>query len=169
MECGLYIAGSLLHLSAPMNIAINLLLVVHVVICLILALLVLMQRPKNEGLGAAFGSGMTDSVWGAQTTDILQKGTKVFGTLFFVVTLVLAILMSSKHGGPSVASESDLETAPAIIDAPAEELLDEAETTEETPAEPAEEPAPVETPAEPIEEPAPVETPAPTDTPAPQQ
>ena len=55
------------------NIFINLLLVVHVLVCALIVLAVLMQRPKNEGLGAAFGGGMTDSLFGAQTTNVLAK------------------------------------------------------------------------------------------------
>lgn len=153
-----------------MDIVIKLLLVLHVVVCLLLALLVLMQRPKNEGLGAAFGSGMTDSVWGAQTTDILQKGTKVFGTLFFLITLVLAVLQSTKHSGPTVEQDGDNVLAPAVITAPAEledtELIAPAEVedtttpadeapAEETPAAPAEDPsAPAEEPSAPAETPA---------------
>ncbi len=97
---------SLNHISAPMtsiiaanwlNISINLLLVIHVVICLLLALVVLMQRPKQEGLGAAFGGGLTDQAFGARTTDVLQKGTVYLGTLFFVITLVLAILIGKRQ------------------------------------------------------------------------
>ena len=58
-----------------MNILINLLLIAFVVVSCLLILVVLMQRPKQEGLGAAFGSGMTDQMFGAKTTDVLQKGT----------------------------------------------------------------------------------------------
>jgi preprotein translocase subunit SecG len=39
-----------------MSILINILLVIEVLICLLLILLVLMQRPKNEGLGAALAA-----------------------------------------------------------------------------------------------------------------
>ena len=70
-----------------LTISINLLLVIHVIVCLLLALVVLMQRPKQEGLGAAFGGGLTDQAFGAQTTSVLQKGTVYLGTLFFVITL----------------------------------------------------------------------------------
>ncbi len=69
-----------------LSISINLLLVVFVIVCLMMALLILMQRPKQEGLGAAFGGGVTDQVFGARTTNVLQKGTVYLGTLFFVVT-----------------------------------------------------------------------------------
>lgn len=92
-----------------LNISINLLLVIHVIICLLLALLVLMQRPKQEGLGAAFGSGLTDQAFGARTTDVLQKGTVYLGTLFFVVTLVLAILIGKQQN----ANSSMIDTASA--------------------------------------------------------
>ena len=71
-----------------LNISINLLLVIHVIVCLLLALVVLMQRPKQEGLGAAFGSGLTDQAFGARTTDVLQKGTVYLGTLFFIITVI---------------------------------------------------------------------------------
>ena len=80
-----------------LNISINLLLVIHVVICLLLALVVLMQRPKQEGLGAAFGGGLTDQAFGARTTDVLQKSTVYLGTLFFIITLVLAILIGKRQ------------------------------------------------------------------------
>ena len=89
-----------------LSISINLLLVIHVIICLLLALVVLMQRPKQEGLGAAFGAGLTDQAFGARTTDVLQKGTVYLGTLFFVVTLVLAILIGKRQrNNPSMLDE----------------------------------------------------------------
>ncbi len=73
-----------------LSISINLLLVVFVIVCLLMTLLILMQRPKQEGLGAAFGGGVTDQVFGARTTNVLQKGTVYCGTLFFVLALLLA-------------------------------------------------------------------------------
>ena len=43
-----------------------------IVICLFMILTILMQRPKSEGLGAAFGGGLTDNLFGAQTTTVLK-------------------------------------------------------------------------------------------------
>jgi preprotein translocase subunit SecG len=34
---------------------------------------VLMQRPRSEGLGSAFGGGLTDNVFGSQTTNVLAR------------------------------------------------------------------------------------------------
>ena len=76
-----------------LSISINLLLVVFVIVCLLMALLILMQRPKQEGLGAAFGGGVTDQVFGARTTNVLQRGTVYLGTMFFGLALLLAILI----------------------------------------------------------------------------
>jgi preprotein translocase subunit SecG len=103
-----------------LNISINLLLVIHVAICLLLALVVLMQRPKQEGLGAAFGGGLTDQAFGARTTDVLQKGTVYLGTLFFIITLVLAILIGKRQSdNPTLTAE--VEEKVEEVAAPAEE------------------------------------------------
>jgi preprotein translocase subunit SecG len=56
-----------------------------------------MQRPKQEGLGAAFGGGVTDQVFGARTTDVLQKATWYLGSLFFLLCFSLAILIGKQN------------------------------------------------------------------------
>ncbi len=73
-------------------IVINILLAIHVLVSLLIVLLVLMQRPKNEGLGAAFGGGMTENLFGAQTSNVLQTITRWLGGLFFVLALSLSYL-----------------------------------------------------------------------------
>jgi preprotein translocase subunit SecG len=75
-----------------LNIFIPILLTILVLVCVLLTLVVLMQRPKNEGLGAAFGSGVTENIFGAQTATVLTKATVYLGCIFFAVTLLLTIL-----------------------------------------------------------------------------
>jgi protein translocase SecG subunit len=75
-----------------LSIAINVLLVIHVLVSLLIILLTLMQRPKNEGLGAAFGGGMTENLFGAQTTNVLQTMTRYLGAAFFALTVILSWL-----------------------------------------------------------------------------
>ena len=82
-------------------IFINILLTFNVIVCILLILLTLMQRPKNEGLGAAFGGGMTDNLFGAQTTNVLAKATRVLGGLFFALTLGLSMLYTYQANSPS--------------------------------------------------------------------
>lgn len=75
-----------------MSIFINFLLAIHIIVSLLIVLLVLMQRPKNEGLGAAFGGGMTENLFGAQTTNVLQTVTRWLGAIFFSLSLLLSWL-----------------------------------------------------------------------------
>jgi len=112
-----------------LKIFINSLLVIHVIVALLLILVVLMQRPKNEGLGAAFGGGMTDNLFGAQTTNVLQTFTRNLGVIFFVLAVVLSVLYARQS---SVSSEVDrrlrdkaatpaVEATPAVKATPAGE------------------------------------------------
>ena len=74
------------------NFAIYTLLGIFIVVCPLMCLVILMQRSKQEGLGAAFGGGFTDSVWGAQTSNVLVKATVIFAAIFFVASIGLARL-----------------------------------------------------------------------------
>jgi preprotein translocase subunit SecG len=96
------------------GIWIKLVIIAHVVVSALLILVILMQRPKQEGLGAAFGSGATDAVWGARTTDVLQRATVYLGTLFFVFSLVLAILVGKNNDIKS--KRADVDGAEKVIE-----------------------------------------------------
>jgi preprotein translocase subunit SecG len=82
-----------------MTILLNLLLSVYVVVAVLMTLVILMQRPKSEGLGAAFGGGVTENIFGAQTTNVLVKFTSWLAGIFFVLTFVLSILYAHKNAG----------------------------------------------------------------------
>lgn len=69
-----------------------LLTVIIIAVSILLVLIVLVQRPKQEGLGAAFGGGTLDSALGAHTTDVLQKMTTYLGIIFFVSAIGLAMV-----------------------------------------------------------------------------
>ena len=79
-----------------MQILINFLLAIYVLVALLMVLVILMQRPKSEGLGAAFGGGVTENIFGAQTTNVLVKFTSWLTGIFFALTFVLSILYSHK-------------------------------------------------------------------------
>jgi preprotein translocase subunit SecG len=79
-----------------MTLLINILLGLYVFIALLMVLVILMQRPKSEGLGAAFGGGVTENIFGAQTTNVLTKITSWLAALFFLLTFVLSILYAHK-------------------------------------------------------------------------
>jgi preprotein translocase subunit SecG len=84
-----------------MNLLINLLLGFFVLVSLLMVLVILMQRPKSEGLGAAFGGGVTENIFGAQTTNVLVKFTTWLVGIFFVLTFALSILNAHKSTADS--------------------------------------------------------------------
>jgi len=137
-----------------LSISINLLLVTFFIVCLLMTLLILMQRPKQEGLGAAFGGGVTDQVFGARTTNVLQRGTVYLGSLFFLISLTLAVLIGHQNKKTSIvdpkapaAEVESAEPAETPADALPKSLSEELPVTETTPVDesaPAEETTPAE-------------------------
>jgi preprotein translocase subunit SecG len=95
-----------------MNILISLILVVWSIVSLLMILVILMQRPKSEGLGAAFGGGVTENIFGAQTTTVLTKITGWLAGIFFALTFLLSILYAHKGRSESALSR-ELKNAPA--------------------------------------------------------
>jgi len=83
----------------PMTILINLLLAIYVLIALLMILVILMQRPKSEGLGAAFGAAVTENIFGAQTTNVLVKFTAWLAGILFLITFSLSVLYAHKSTG----------------------------------------------------------------------
>jgi preprotein translocase subunit SecG len=101
-----------------MHILLYFLLTLHILVCLLMVLVVLMQRPRSEGLGAAFGSGMTENIFGAQTTHVLAKFTTWLGGAFFALTLALAVVYAHLNSRES-RIQRDLMDRPAPVATPA--------------------------------------------------
>ena len=108
-----------------MNLLINLLSVFFVLVALVMVLVILMQRPKSEGLGAAFGGGVTENIFGAQTTNVLVKFTTWLAGIFFALTFGLSVLYAHRGTGGESAFRRELmkqqaapATAPATSPAP---------------------------------------------------
>ena len=94
----------------------------------------------------------TDQVFGARTTNVLQRGTVYLGSLFFVLSLVLAVLIGQKNKTVSTVTAAD--TAAKVEEAKpvkAPETVVPKSLQEELPPAvptPAESPAPAEVPAD---------------------
>ena len=78
------------------NVAIDILLFFYVIDCIFMGFVIMMQRSKQEGLGAAFGGGFTESIWGAQTSNVLVKDTVWAAIFFFILSISLARLYSHR-------------------------------------------------------------------------
>jgi preprotein translocase subunit SecG len=84
-----------------MNILISVILAIDMLVAVLMTLVILMQRPKSEGLGAAFGGGVTENIFGAQTTNVLTKFTGWLAGIFFVLTFALGILYARRSASDS--------------------------------------------------------------------
>src|SRR5437016_12957715 len=104
-----------------MNLLINLCLVLFVLVAALMVLVILMQRPKSEGLGAAFGAGVTENIFGAQTTNVLVKFTTWLAGIFFALTFALSVLYAHRSTADSAFRRELMKTqaAPQNLPKPA--------------------------------------------------
>ncbi len=116
----------------------------HIIVCMFLILVVLLQQGKGADL-SVFGGGSTQTAFGARgAATLLHKLTVASFVIFIVTTMGIAVL-SGGPGGASVMSESAAEEAKDLTTpgTPAEETATPPSGAAETPAAPAPEaPAP---------------------------
>jgi len=103
----------------PMNLLINFCLVLFVLVAALMVLVILMQRPKSEGLGAAFGAGVTENIFGAQTTNVLVKFTTWLAGIFFALTFALSVLYAHHSVASSAFRRELMKNQPAPQTSPA--------------------------------------------------
>src|SRR4030088_2552226 len=96
-----------------MQILINFLLAIYVLVALLMLLVILMQRPKSEGLGAAFGGAVTENLFGAQTTNVLVKFTAWLAVFVFALPFPLCVLSAHRSWGGGSLSRELKRPAPA--------------------------------------------------------
>src|SRR5205823_8831723 len=102
-----------------MNLLISFCLVLFVLVAALMVLVILMQRPKSEGLGAAFGAGVTENIFGAQTTNVLVKFTTWLAGIFFVLTFALSVLYAHQSTASSAFRRELMKTQGAPQSSPA--------------------------------------------------
>jgi preprotein translocase subunit SecG len=71
------------------------LVVIHIVACLFLVLVILVQPGKSGGMGAFTGAAATQVFGGRGAGNILTKTTWITGTIFFLTSVSLAYLSTS--------------------------------------------------------------------------
>ena len=92
------------------------LIVIHIVVCVALIMIVLLQTGKGADMGAAFGGGGSQTLFGSTgASTFLSKATTGAAIVFMLTSLSLAYL--SSRG----TSESIMETTQAPIEAPIEQ------------------------------------------------
>lgn len=69
--------------------------VAHVVICLFLMLVILLQQSKGGGLGGSLGAGASQVFGGRSSTNFMTRLTGTLATLFMLTSIALAYLSSA--------------------------------------------------------------------------
>lgn len=81
----------------------SLALIIHVILSLAIIGLVLLQRGKGADAGAALGGGASATVFGSRgASNFLSRSTAVLATAFFISSLTLAYMASSREVQSSV-------------------------------------------------------------------
>lgn len=83
--------------------------VVHVIACLFLILVVLLQPGRSGGLGAFSGVGAQQVFGGRGAGNFLTKTTWVTAVVFFVTSLTLAYFSSSSDDSLAKRSKNNTE------------------------------------------------------------
>jgi len=85
------------------------LLVFFVIIAILLVLLVLIQDEEGDSLGGIFAGG-SGSAFGSRSGNVLTRATTVFGVLFLIISLGLALLNRTPGGSGVEAAGRQLST-----------------------------------------------------------
>jgi len=103
----------------------QIILVVHLLVALAIIGLIMMQRGKGADIGASFGAGASQTLFGsAGSTNVLTKATAWLVVVFFATSFGLAVIADSRTAG-----DADLG-----FELPVEELAGESPVVEDLPS-----------------------------------
>lgn len=116
----------------------TLLIIIHVICCILLVAIVLLQVGRGRGMMGFLGSSTAESLFGSRTGDVLTRSTTVIAAVFMVTSLSLAYISLKKTGSiakgirpkPGVTSAA-VETAPSGEDVLAQKGAEVVEKTKE--------------------------------------
>lgn len=115
----------------------SLLLILHIAVAVTVCVLVLLQHGKGADMGAAFGSGSSGSVFGASgSANFLSRSTAVLAVVFFLTSLALTYIATTKSAPRDVMQQGVMSNTPATkaSDVPAPGALPGVPATPAAPA-----------------------------------
>ena len=127
----------------------NLIIILHVVMCLALILIILLQTGKGAGMGAAFG-GSSQTLFGSTGRATFLTKVTIAAAIIFGLTSLSLSLIKTESGvmegyeqpapkGPELPGEQPVPEVPAAdVNIPGEEEAPPEETPPAAPAQPAE-------------------------------
>jgi preprotein translocase subunit SecG len=114
-----------------------LVIVLHIIVCIALIMIVLLQTGKGADMGAAFGGGSSQTLFGSSgASTFLSKATTVAAVVFMLTSLTLAYMSGNQR------TSTVMENAPAPVEQSAPAPSDTNNSGTEQPSAPAPAPAP---------------------------
>ena len=102
-----------------MTILFYLIVFLHVIACLFLIGVVLLQQGKGQDLASAFGGGGTQTAFGPRgSATVLSRATTILAALFVVTSLALSIVRPRTGGVLDQVAEPAPVASPAASTAP---------------------------------------------------
>jgi preprotein translocase subunit SecG len=104
-----------------MSIVLGILTFVLILVSLFIVLVVLAQKSKDGGMGAALGGGAAEAAFGAETGNVLSKSTIYAAVMFFVLAFALYLgrIYENKHAAAGDGSMLPRIAVPAAAPVPA--------------------------------------------------
>ncbi len=101
----------------------QIILIVHLLVALAIIGLIMLQQGKGADMGASFGSGASQTLFGSDGSgNVLTKATAWLVALFFASSFGLALLANQKS---VVVDDLGLEIPPAAMEIEAPAALEE--------------------------------------------
>lgn len=76
--------------------------IVHVIVCIVLILVVLLQAGRGGGVSDMMGGGQPQTLFGTQTNAFMTRATEVCAVIFILTSLTLGVL-STQRGKSLIA------------------------------------------------------------------
>jgi len=119
--------------TREVGIMITVIIGIHIIVCIALILIVLLQTGKGASMGAAFG-GSTQTVFGATgSAGFFEKLTTAVAIIFMVTSLTLTYT-SAKRGGETIMTPPVSEEQKAPPSVPETPKVDQNQATDSSPA-----------------------------------
>jgi len=97
----------------------TLLVILHVIVCIVLIFLILLQRSRGAEMGVTFG-GASQTLFGAGgSMDFLNKVTTGLAIFFFITSLSLTYLSAHRVSAPTLKQIPTVPAAPEKANSPA--------------------------------------------------
>lgn len=91
----------------------SIIVIIHLLVALTVIVLVLVQHGKGADMGASFGSGASNTVFGSQgSANFLSRTTAILVAVFFITSVSLTYYAKLK-ADPSLFTQSTPQTQPA--------------------------------------------------------